>query len=43
MTNDVFEIMHIPSKELDDIKNKVGFNKEDGSFVIKADFKGNID
>lgn len=43
MTNDVFEIMLIPSKELDDIKNKVGFKKEDGSFIIKAGVKGNID
>lgn len=43
MTKDVFEIMHIQSKELDDIKNKVGFKNEEGLFIIKAGVKGNIE
>lgn len=43
MTQDVSEIMHIQSKELDYIKNKVGFKNEDGSFIIKAGVKGNIE
>ena len=43
MTADVFEIIQIPSHDLDDIKRKICFEKDDGSFVIKAGVKGNID
>ena len=43
MTADVFEIIQIPSQDLDDIKRKICFEKDDGSFVIKAGVKGNID
>ena len=43
MTTDVFEIIQIPSQDLDDIQRKICFEKGDGSFVIKAGVKGNID
>ena len=43
MTADVFETIQIPSQDLDDIKRKLGFEKDDGSFVFKAGVKGNID
>ena len=43
MTDNAFEMMHVASKELDNIKNKVAFKKEDGSFVIKAGVKANIE
>ena len=43
MTADVFEIIQIPSHDLDDIKRKICFEKDDESFVIKAGVKGNID
>ena len=43
MSAGVFEIIQIPSQDLDDIKRKICFEKDDGSFVIETGVKGNID
>ncbi|CAF3240635.1 unnamed protein product [Rotaria sp. Silwood2] len=42
MTDNVFSIMDLKSKSLNDIKNKYGYMQDDGTFVIQPGIKGNV-
>ncbi|CAF2031767.1 unnamed protein product [Rotaria magnacalcarata] len=43
MTDNVYAIMDVKSKSLDDLKNKYGYIQDDGTFVIQPGVKGNIE
>ncbi|CAF5061503.1 unnamed protein product, partial [Rotaria magnacalcarata] len=43
MTDNVYAIMDVKSKSLDDLKNKYGYIQDDGTFVIQLGVKGNIE
>ena len=43
MTSDIYSIMNVPSKSLDDFKNKYGYMQDDGTYTIQPGIKGNME